>query len=91
MPEFIPSRWSIRSINPTYKLLAIFHTELTPNRAAGQDRLLGRQPSVTDRWLIVVVKKTFRNSNVFFYNHLYQPECFYEKRYNFAGESKAVF
>jgi anaerobic dimethyl sulfoxide reductase subunit A len=29
----------------------------------------------------VVVKKTFRNSNVFFYNHLYQPECFYEKRY----------
>jgi len=30
---------------------------------------------------IVVVKKTFRYSNVFSYNHLYQPECFYEKRY----------
>jgi len=30
----------------------------------------------------VVVKKTFRYSNVFSYNHLYQPECFYEKRYN---------
>ena len=29
----------------------------------------------------VVVKKTFRYSNVFSYNHLYQPECFYEKRY----------
>ena len=32
--------------------------------------------------IIVVVKKTFRYSNVFSYNHLYQPECFYEKRYN---------
>ena len=31
---------------------------------------------------IVVVKKMFRYSNVFSYNHLYQPECFYEKRYN---------
>jgi len=30
---------------------------------------------------IVVVKKTFRYSNGFSYNHLYQPECFYEKRY----------
>jgi hypothetical protein len=30
---------------------------------------------------IVVVKKTFRYSNVFFYNHLYHPECIYEKRY----------
>jgi hypothetical protein len=30
----------------------------------------------------VVVKITFRYSNVFFYNHLYQPEFFYEKRYN---------
>ena len=29
----------------------------------------------------MVVKKTFRYSNVFSYNHLYQPECFYEKRY----------
>ena len=31
--------------------------------------------------IIVVVKKTFRYSNVFSYNHLYQPERFYEKRY----------
>ena len=31
---------------------------------------------------IVVVKKTFRYSNVFSCNHLYQPECFYERRYN---------
>ena len=31
--------------------------------------------------LIVGVKKTFRYSNVFFYNHLYHPECIYEKRY----------
>ena len=30
---------------------------------------------------IVVVKKTFRYSNVFSYNHLYQPECFYEQWY----------
>ena len=30
----------------------------------------------------MVVIKTFRYSNVFSYNHLYQPECFYEKRYN---------
>ena len=30
---------------------------------------------------IVVVKKTFRYSNVFLYNHLYHPECYYEKRY----------
>jgi hypothetical protein len=30
---------------------------------------------------IVVVKKTFRYSNVFFYNHLYHPEGYYEKRY----------
>jgi len=30
---------------------------------------------------IVVVKKTFRYSSGFSYNHLYQPECFYEKRY----------
>ena len=29
----------------------------------------------------MVVKKTFRYSNVFSCNHLYQPECFYEKRY----------
>ena len=29
----------------------------------------------------MVVKKTFRYSNVFFCNHLYQPEFFYEKRY----------
>jgi len=29
----------------------------------------------------VVVKKTFRYSNGFSYNHLCQPECFYEKRY----------
>jgi hypothetical protein len=33
------------------------------------------------RQLIVVVKKTFRYLNGFFYYHLYQPECFYEKRY----------
>ena len=31
--------------------------------------------------IIAVVKKTLRYSNVFSYNHLYQPECFYEKRY----------
>ena len=31
---------------------------------------------------IVVVKKKFRYSNGFFYNHLYHPELFYEKRYN---------
>jgi hypothetical protein len=39
----------------------------------------------------VVVKKTFRYSNVFSYNHLYQPECFYEKRYiclfNYVSDS----
>ena len=29
-----------------------------------------------------VVKKTFRYSDVFFYNRLYQPEYYYEKRYN---------
>jgi hypothetical protein len=30
---------------------------------------------------IVVVKKMFRYSNVFSYNHLYQPEGLNEKRY----------
>jgi hypothetical protein len=35
---------------------------------------------------IVVVKKAFRYSNVFSYNHLYQPECFYEKRYKTSIE-----
>jgi cytidylate kinase len=30
----------------------------------------------------VLVKKTFRYTSVFFYNHLYRPEGFYEKRYN---------
>ena len=33
-------------------------------------------------FFIVVVKKTFCCSNVFFYNHLYQPDRFYQKRYN---------
>jgi len=33
----------------------------------------------------VVVKKPFRYSKVFSYNHLYQPECFYEKRYKMAS------
>ena len=32
---------------------------------------------------IVVVKKTFRYSSGFSYNHLYQPEYFYEKRYKY--------
>jgi len=40
----------------------------------------GRKTGEIDLY-IVVVKKTFRYSNVFSYNHLYQPECFYEKRY----------
>jgi|GEM_PF-1135652 len=41
-----------------------------------------------DNRYIVVVKKTFRYSNVFSYNHLYQPECFYEKRYNILSTKK---
>jgi len=40
---------------------------------------------------IVVVKKTFRYSNVFSYNHLYQPECFYEKRYNLKQQQWCKF
>jgi hypothetical protein len=32
----------------------------------------------------MVVKKTFRYSNGFFYNHLYHPELFYKKRYKFG-------
>jgi len=39
----------------------------------------------------VVVKKTFRYSNVFFYNHLYQPECFFEKRYKAVVKKTICF
>ena len=39
----------------------------------------------------MVVKKTFRYSNVFFYNHLYQPECFYEKRYKLSLDIAKAF
>ena len=46
---------------------------------ASRKSSIGKSPLHTG--LIVVVKKTFRYSNVFTYNHLYQPECFYEKRY----------
>jgi hypothetical protein len=70
MPEFIPSGWSIRAINPTYKLMAIFHTDGTPNRAAGQDRLFGRQPSVTDRWFnrfFQVLSQTNENAYIFLF------------------------
>ena len=35
------------------------------------------------RCFIVVIKKTFRYSNDFSYNHLHQPEGFNEKRYKF--------
>ena len=31
----------------------------------------------------MVVKRAFRYSNVFFYNHLYDPECSYDKRYKY--------
>jgi len=39
----------------------------------------------------VVVKKTFRYSNVFSYKHLYQPECFYEKRYKAVVKKTICF
>jgi len=42
--------------------------------------MIDNQTFIKTRY-IVVVKKTFRYSNVFSYNHLYQPECFYEKGY----------
>jgi hypothetical protein len=48
-------------------------------------RLYGRGKTKARQCFIVVVKKTFRYSNVFSYNHLYQPECFYEKRYKRCG------
>jgi len=38
----------------------------------------------------VVVKKTFRYSSGFSYNHLYQPEYFYEKRYKSQIEKPAT-
>jgi hypothetical protein len=40
---------------------------------------------------IVVVKKAFRYLNVFSYNHLYQPECFYKKRYNGIFSKFAIY
>ena len=44
---------------------------------------------------IVVVKKTFHYSNVFFSNHLCQPKYFYKKWYKYAdspfGYSNSCF
>jgi len=35
-------------------------------------------------------KKTFRYSNLFFYNHLYHPEYYYGKRYKTAPKTLKV-
>jgi len=42
-------------------------------------------------FFIVIVKKTFRYSNVFFYNHLYHPEHYYGKRYIFLIYARFCF
>jgi hypothetical protein len=40
---------------------------------------------------IVVVKKRSVIQTFFSYNHLYQPECFYEKRYNPKGPNSKIY
>jgi hypothetical protein len=45
-------------------------------------------PNSACNHFIVVVKKTFRYLNGFFYYHLYQPKCFYEKRYTLFFKNK---
>ena len=39
---------------------------------------------------MVAAKKTFCYSNVFSYNHLYQPERFYEKRYKYRNQALSI-